>query len=151
MEFRCSLRYCSFSATGFTLSIGVKAEQLDITIATPQSFEGLTQGLLGVFNGNKSDDLTPPGGTPPLDPTANESTIFSQFGEKCKYFDFVRTVRVCIPRCCVYLLCTCSRVCVCVCVRLYARECTCTRTCVHVCRVYVHVHKHCYIIPFKLP
>ena len=68
------------------MSIGVKAGQLDITIATPKSFEGLTQGLLGVFNGNKSDDLTPPGGAAPLDPAANESMIFSQFGEKCMHF-----------------------------------------------------------------
>ncbi|KAI0224715.1 hypothetical protein LSAT2_024281 [Lamellibrachia satsuma] len=35
---------------GFTLDIGVKTEQLDITVGAPTEFMNKTQGLMGVFN-----------------------------------------------------------------------------------------------------
>ena len=46
-----------------------------------------TMGLLGVFNKDPSDDLTPANGGAPLNTnTSSEKTIYFQFGETCKSF-----------------------------------------------------------------
>ena len=43
-----------------------------------------TAGLLGIFDGNKDNDLTPPIGAP-LGSDAKERLIYYEFGQKCKY------------------------------------------------------------------
>ncbi|KAK2157059.1 hypothetical protein NP493_1917g00001 [Ridgeia piscesae] len=69
-------------SSGFTLAIGVKAQQLDITVGAPSEFKNLTQGLMGIFNGDSSDDLTPASGRVALNSNgSSERDIFSQFGE----------------------------------------------------------------------
>ena len=71
-------------AAGFSLTIGVNAEQLDITIGAPSSFKGKTRGLMGVFNGDPTDDLLPPGdNVVALSNRSSEKTIFEEFGELC--------------------------------------------------------------------
>ena len=71
---------------GFSLTIGVSAEQLDITVGAPDTFINKTKGLMGVFNGDATDDLLPPGDNAlPLSNSSTEKTIFYDFGERCKY------------------------------------------------------------------
>ena len=70
----------------FTLSIGVNARQLDVTVGAPEKFKNHTKGLMGVFNGDPTDDLLPPGeNATPLSNTSSEKTIFYEFGEKCTF------------------------------------------------------------------
>ncbi|KAK2158335.1 hypothetical protein NP493_1807g00024 [Ridgeia piscesae] len=67
---------------GFSLTIGVSARQLDITVGAPDKFKNHTKGLMGVFNGNATDDLLPPGeNAVPLSNSSSEKTIFDEFGE----------------------------------------------------------------------
>ncbi|KAK2175052.1 hypothetical protein NP493_751g01001 [Ridgeia piscesae] len=67
----------------FTLTIGVNAEQLDITVGASSTFHDKTKGLMGVFNGNATDDLLPPGeNAVALSNSSSEKTIFFGFGEK---------------------------------------------------------------------
>ncbi|KAI0233186.1 Mucin-like protein [Lamellibrachia satsuma] len=71
--------------SGFTLTIGVSAEQLDITVGAPNKFKNNTKGLMGLFNDDPDDDLMPPGeNAVALSNSSSEKTIFSEFGEKWK-------------------------------------------------------------------
>ena len=75
-----------YFAVEFTMSVGVSAQQLDLTIGAPCKFKNHTKGLLGVFNDDLTDDLLPPGeNTVPLANSSTEKTIFSEFGERCKF------------------------------------------------------------------
>ncbi|KAI0225835.1 Mucin-like protein [Lamellibrachia satsuma] len=68
--------------SGFSLIIGVNAEQLDITVGAPDTSKNETKGLMGVFNGDATDDLLPPGENAfPLSNRSTEKTIFTDFGE----------------------------------------------------------------------
>ena len=73
-----------YLAAGFTLAVGVKAEQLDHTVGAPSEFKNKTRGLMGIFNSDPSDDLTPAGGGAALKAIgSSERDIFSKFGETC--------------------------------------------------------------------
>ena len=75
----------SFFAAGFSLTIGVSVEQLDITVGAPANYKNKTKGMMGVFNDNATDDLLPPGeNAVPLSNSSSEKTIFNEFGELCK-------------------------------------------------------------------
>jgi len=69
---------------GFSLTVGLKAEQLDVIVAAPNTFKNNTLGLLGLFNGDLTDDLFTPNGEL-LPNTSTEKTIFYNFGELCKF------------------------------------------------------------------
>lgn len=57
-------------------------------VSFPNTLRGLVQGLLGVFNGDQSDDLTPQGGGPPIALNSTLQTIHNEFGITCKYMYF---------------------------------------------------------------
>ncbi|KAK2167507.1 hypothetical protein NP493_1273g01022 [Ridgeia piscesae] len=67
--------------SGFTITVALNESQLSITVAAPDNFLNDTKGLLGVFNKDPSDDLTPADGSAPLATNATEKTIFYKFGE----------------------------------------------------------------------
>jgi len=73
-----------FVLPGFTITVALNESQLSITVAAPDNFLNDTKGLLGVFNKDPSDDLTPADGSAPLAKNATEKTIFYKFGETCK-------------------------------------------------------------------
>ena len=73
-----------FVLAGFTITVALNESQLSITVAAPDNFLNDTKGLLGVFNKDPSDDLTPADGSAPLSTNATEKEIFNQFGETCK-------------------------------------------------------------------
>ena len=74
----------SCNAAGFTLAIGVKAEQLDITVGAPTEFMNKTQGLMGVFNNDPYDDMLPADGGSALKLNrSSERAIFLDFGQTC--------------------------------------------------------------------
>lgn len=73
------------TADGASLSVSYQTGFLVISVSLPQSFSGdLTSGLLGVFNGNSSDDYRNRAGNV-LTP-ANEAEIY-QFGLECKFME----------------------------------------------------------------
>ena len=62
----------------------MNAEQLDVTVGAPDKYRGNTKGLMGVFNGDPTDDLLPPGEKAvPLSNSSLDKTIFTEFGEQC--------------------------------------------------------------------
>ena len=70
---------------GVTLTFTAKADQLDIKYQFDHNLENITQGLLGNYNGDPSDDLIPQGSTVSLDTaTATDRQIYYDFGETCK-------------------------------------------------------------------
>lgn len=48
-------------------------------------FKGKTTGLLGNFNGDKTDDLIPKDSSTPIPATSTEREIFEKFGKTCMY------------------------------------------------------------------
>ena len=68
------------------MTIGVSAQQLDITVGASDKFKNHTKGLMGVFNGDPTDDLLPPGeNAVALSNSSSEKTIFYEFGELCMF------------------------------------------------------------------
>ncbi len=67
---------------GGSLSLVLENSFLGITVELSENFRNQTRGLLGVFNGDGSDDFTLPNGTV-LD-ISQEEDIY-QFGLECKY------------------------------------------------------------------
>ena len=65
------------------MTVNVRAKQLDVGVIVPREFKGQTRGLMGVMNGDSSDDLTTPGGKV-ISTTSTERDIFYKFSEKCK-------------------------------------------------------------------
>ena len=64
---------------------------LSFQLSVPETFYNNTKGLLGVWNGNPEDDFLRPDGSR-ISINSSESTIFEQFGEKCKcFYYYIRT------------------------------------------------------------
>ena len=57
-----------------------------IILSLPRSFMGKTQGLMGSFDGDVSNDLTPKGGRTPLPLNSTIQTIHEKFGITCLSF-----------------------------------------------------------------
>ena len=57
---------------------------LQTTIFTPAQFFDDTSGMIGIYNGDQSDDLTARDNTRLDLATATEQDIYHQFGESCK-------------------------------------------------------------------
>ena len=71
---------------GFSMTIGLKAGQLDIRVGAPNEFRNHTKGLMGVFNGDPNDDLLAPGeNAVALSNASSEWAIYYDFGEKCTF------------------------------------------------------------------
>ena len=56
-----------------------------LLVSLSNSYVGSTRGLMGIFNGNTSDDLIPKGSTEPLSLNSSFETIHNSFGITCKY------------------------------------------------------------------
>ena len=71
------------SSPGWLIDIAVNNRLLAVTIAAPDSAKERTQGLLGPFNDDMTDDLTTRDGT--IVPSDSDlQTIHEEFGETCK-------------------------------------------------------------------
>ena len=55
-----------------------------VVVSLPVAFRGKTSGLMGNFNGNTSDDLTPKGGGEPIPLNSSLEVIHEQFGITCE-------------------------------------------------------------------
>ena len=78
----------TFGAT-FTNGAYLQAQEQNgfislITVGLPKSFYNRTRGLMGIFNGDMDDDMTPRGGTDPLPLDSTLQTIHESFGITCK-------------------------------------------------------------------
>ena len=68
--------------SGFSIEVTPGIELLQITVSANEEMENNTQGLLGTFNRDKTDDLQYPNGTT-IPANASEEEIF-ELGQKCK-------------------------------------------------------------------
>ena len=68
---------------GISVTVTLLSGLLNVVAVLPQDFMGLTQGLLGNFNGNATDDFIYPNGTL-LDNDASDRMIHD-FGQTCKF------------------------------------------------------------------
>ena len=70
-----------------------------LLISIPNSFQDITRGLLGTFNGDTSDDLIPKFSTDPIPTDASLQVIHNQFGITCKCFSlsWAYSRSLCIP------------------------------------------------------
>ena len=57
-----------------------------LIVSLPDSFQNLTRGLMGSFNGDTSDDLLPKGGSTPLPLNSSLQMIHEGFGLTCKNY-----------------------------------------------------------------
>ena len=55
-----------------------------IVVSLPRSYQNKTQGLLGPYNGDKTDDLTPNGNKPMLPLNSTLRKIHEEFGVTCE-------------------------------------------------------------------
>ena len=55
-----------------------------LTVGLPTSFHNKTSGLMGVFNGDSNDDMTPRGSDNPLPLNSTLQTIHERFGITCE-------------------------------------------------------------------
>ena len=77
VEFSSGVRISARAENGFLSAVGV---------VLPPSFRGsTTKGLLGVYNGDASDDLLPKNGITPLASTSPPERIYNLFGLTCKW------------------------------------------------------------------
>ena len=58
-----------------------------LIVSLPASYRNKTRGLMGNYNGDKSDDLIPKGGTESLPLDAGLQNIHEQFGTTCEKID----------------------------------------------------------------
>ena len=56
-----------------------------IKVALPTGAMGRTQGLLGNFNGDPSDDFIPRGASEPISATSTTEEVHNQFGITCEF------------------------------------------------------------------
>ena len=70
-------------SNGISVTVTLLSGLLNVVAVLPQDFMGLSQGLLGNFNGNDTDDFIYPNGTV-LDNDASDRMIHS-FGLTCDY------------------------------------------------------------------
>ena len=57
-----------------------------IKVTPPEEARGKTRGLLGNFNGNRSDDFIPRNATEPIPPHSTMEEMHNQFGVSCEFF-----------------------------------------------------------------
>ena len=73
---------------GVGLELKATEGAMNIFLTAPESFLGQTQGLMGTWNGNASDDfLTPENITLPSNLTTEE--LHYQFGLKCNLYEYI--------------------------------------------------------------
>ena len=63
-----------------------------LLVSLSNSYVGSTSGLMGIFNGDTSDDLIPKGSTQPLPLNSSLETIHRSFGITCKRSKILYTV-----------------------------------------------------------
>lgn len=67
---------------GLTISVGIKA--LDISVSMPEDFGNQTSGLLGNFNGDKTDDFRFPNDTL-VGRNLSDRQIYEKYAPYCEY------------------------------------------------------------------
>ena len=60
-----------------------------LIVYLPEMYRGNTQGLMGNYNNDTSDDLLRKGTTLPLSLTAGLKQVHDWFGMSCKFFEFI--------------------------------------------------------------
>ena len=79
--------YAATFTSGAYVQVREELDYLSVLIVSlPDSFRNLTRGLMGLFNGDASDDLLPKDGSIPLPLDSSLQMIHEEFGLTCKWF-----------------------------------------------------------------
>ena len=71
---------------GYFMEVGGENDILSlIKVTLPDRERGRTQGLLGNYNGNSSDDLIPRGASEPIPVNSSLPDLHNQFGISCEF------------------------------------------------------------------
>ena len=69
---------------GASVTVTKTNGSLGFTVVVPPSWKGLTTGLMGNFNGNKSDEFLPRNKTMPLSDEISDRNLHWMFAQTCK-------------------------------------------------------------------
>ena len=72
--------------SGASITVDVLTSMLAVTVSTVGAFRDQTRGLLGIFNGDVSDDFTAPDGSK-IKIDSSQQEIYEKFGIHCKYLN----------------------------------------------------------------
>ena len=74
----------SITPAGVSITIKITNGALSFVLIVPPSWKGLTNGLMGNFNGNKSDEFIPRKQVMPLPDAISDRNLHWMFAQKCK-------------------------------------------------------------------
>ena len=76
------------SISGASIIVTNENLMLSVVVGMTEAMKGNTRGLMGVYNGDPSDDLTFPNGTvQDADAAKSDEAVFD-FGNSCRFFKF---------------------------------------------------------------
>ena len=75
---------CAMPIIGFGITISSTEGAMSFVVQVPASWQNNTTGLLGNFNGNKSDDFIPRGSKTAISGNKTDRNIHFKFAQTCK-------------------------------------------------------------------
>ena len=75
---------CAMPTIGFGVTVSSKEGAMGFVLQVPASWQRYTTGLLGNYNGNKSDDFIPRGSKVAISDGESDRNIHFKFCQTCK-------------------------------------------------------------------
>ena len=75
---------CAMATIGFGVTISSTEGAMSFVLQVPASWKSYTKGLLGNFNGNKSDDFIPRGSKAAISGGESDRNVHFKFAQTCK-------------------------------------------------------------------
>ena len=75
---------CAMPTIGFGITVSSSEGAMSFVLQVPASWKSYTKGLLGNFNGNKSDDFIPRGSKTAISCNETDRNIHFKFAQTCK-------------------------------------------------------------------
>ena len=76
---------CAMPIFGFGITVSSTEGAMSFVVQVAASWQSYTTGLLGNYNGNKSDDFVPRGSKAAIQNSESDRNIHFKFAQTCKY------------------------------------------------------------------